>query len=287
MVFVFQAIRLIFKLRRINNERLCFYRQKKELSNMRKMGLRYFTVLVLLGLALVDAKSLKEKQLKKSHHEEKKHDEPPPTDEVADDASGSAGGESGSAEESGAPPPTEVSPEPTTKALPYKVVGPLGGHPHPGPPSASNPCPQPRYCDPARCKDPIGCAPSCSDICCADILIPPPTPPVGSGAGPCPQTCAPNYLPGCCMGAAPPMGPAPAFPQPVYPPMGPQPGFSPPAGQIQPAFVPQAPPASCDQSCYTTNCAPPCPPTCCRRKKSSIHHHRKTRSITTGIAMCH
>ena len=157
--------------------------------------------------------------------------------------------------------------------LPYKVVGPLGGHPHPGPPAAYNPCPQPRYCDPARCKDPIGCAPSCSETCCADILIPPPTPPVGSGAQP---PMAPQPFP--------PMGP-----QPIYPPMGPQPGYQPPAGYAQPAIIPQSPPASCDQSCYATNCAPPCPAQCCRRKKSVIHHHRsrKTRALLSGNAMCH
>lgn len=176
--------------------------------------------------------------------------------------------------------------------LPYKVVGPLGGHPHPGPPAAYNPCPQPRYCDPARCKDPIGCAPSCSETCCADVLIPPPTPPVGSGAGPCPDTCAPSYLPSCCMGAQPPMAPQPfppMGPQPIYPPMGPQPGYQPPAGYAQPAVIPQSPPASCDQSCYATNCAPPCPAQCCRRKKSVIHHHRirKTRALLPGFAMCH
>lgn len=175
----------------------------------------------------------------------------------------------------------------STPKLPYKVVGPLGGHPHPGPPAAYNPCPQPRYCDPTRCKDPIGCAPSCSETCCADILIPPPAPPVGSGAGPCPDACAPTYQPSCCMGAPPPMATQP-FPQPVYPPMGPQPGFAPPAGYGQPVVIPQPPPGGCGQSCLATNCAPPCPPQCCRRKKSVIHHHdRKTRSLTSRFAMCH
>lgn len=115
-----------------------------------------------------------------------------------------------------------IEPTKPAKPLPYKVVGPLGGHPHPGPPSAINPCPQPRYCDPARCKDPVGCAPSCADTCCADIIIPPPTPPVGSGGGPCSDACAPKYQADCCMGAPPPFGAMPSSfpqtgPQPVYP----------------------------------------------------------------------
>lgn len=185
-----------------------------------------------------------------------------------------------------------IEPTKPAKPQPYKVVGPLGGHPHPGPPSAINPCPQPRYCDPARCKDPVGCAPSCADTCCADIIIPPPTPPVGSGGGPCSDACAPKYQADCCMGAPPPFGAMPSSypqtgPQPVYPPMGPQPEYSAPTGMLQPGYVPQSPPAMCDQSCYATNCAPPCPAKCCVRKKSSIHGHRKTRSITSGLKMCH
>ena len=70
-------------------------------------------------------------------------------------------------------------------------------------------------------------------------------------------------------------------------PHGTQPGYSAPTGMIQPGYVPQSPPASCDQSCYATNCAPPCPAQCCRRKKSLIHRRRKTRSITSGMNMCH
>ncbi|KAJ7375405.1 hypothetical protein OS493_002168 [Desmophyllum pertusum] len=96
--------------------------------------------------------------------------------------------------------------------LQYKVVGPLGGHPHPGPPAALNPCPMMRMCD-DKCSSDINkrlkCAPSCSEACCADILIPPPTPPIGSGGGPCSDACAPSYLPDCCNGAMPPMAPQP------------------------------------------------------------------------------
>ncbi|KAK2570406.1 hypothetical protein P5673_005212 [Acropora cervicornis] len=255
------------------------------------MELRNLVFLALLGLAIftftVDAKSLKEAEKKKDK----------PETELNDAASGSAGAPP---TESGEGPPPLVVPTPTpepqptkpAKPLPYKVVGPLGGHPHPGPPSAINPCPQPRYCDPARCKDPVGCAPSCADTCCADIIIPPPTPPVGSGGGPCSDACAPKYQADCCMGAPPPFGAMPSSfpqtgPQPVYPPMGPQPEYSAPTGMLQPGYVPQSPPAMCDQSCYATNCAPPCPAKCCIRKKSSIHGHRKTRSITSGLKMCH
>ncbi|XP_068669932.1 basic proline-rich protein-like isoform X1 [Montipora foliosa] len=269
------------------------------------MKLRYFVFLALVALAIftftVDAKSLKAHKKSHKHHgkllkalisatfqkeAEKKKDD---SDVELNDASGSAG-ESGSGEESGAPPVESEAPEPANP-LPFKVVGPFGGHPHPGPPSAINPCPQPRYCDPARCKDPVGCAPSCADICCADVVIPPPTPPVKSGGGPCSDACAPKYQADCCMGAPPPVGGLPgafpqAVPQPVYPPMGPQPEYSAPTGMLQPEYVPQSPPAMCDQSCYATNCAPPCPAKCCIRKKSSIHHHRRTRSLTTTSTMC-
>ena len=169
---------------------------------------------------------------------------------------------------------------PSCVKVPYKAIGPLGGHPHPGPPAALNPCPQPRYCDPIRCKDPIGCAPSCSETCCADVVIPAPTPPTSSNGGSCPQACAPTYLPNCCMGAPPPIAP-----QAMLPSVGTQPGYAPLAGSPLPGPYMMAPPASCDQGCYATNCAPPCPPQCCYRKKSSVNR-RKSRSITTLFTMC-